>query len=143
MTPKWKGTIINTLRKLSYTYEPRNKAKELQKVGPATYYCKHCNIWVYEGKMDLEKHSQKLSKLSLSPPNGLVKGKLKMDHIEPIVPVTGFKRPPWDWHEYIERMFVQEEGYQGLCKPCHDVKSKQENEERQKTRKKTLTKKKK
>lgn len=52
---------------------------------------------------------------------------LAIDHIEPVVPVTG-----WDsWDEVINRMFCGPEGFQVLCKTgCHKKKSDAENEER-------------
>lgn len=136
MDKKWKGKIINALRRLSYGYPPRSKAKNKQKVAPATFECEHCKIWVYEG-------SKELDKLDLDPPNGLTKGKVNHDHIEPIVPLEGYTGGDWNWHEYIERMFCDDVGFQILCSECHDIKTKKEDEIRLKNRKKTLTKKKK
>lgn len=133
MEAKWKGKIINSLRRLSYSYPPRNEAKQRQKVAPATFECEHCQMWVYEGSKTLEK-------LDLSSPKGLIKGKVAIDHIDPVIPLKAFKRPPWDWDEYILRMFCDDTGFQILCKICHDKKTKQENEERRRNR---LTKKKK
>lgn len=50
-----------------------------------------------------------------------------VDHIEPVVnPETGFV----SWDEYIERLFVEEDGLQVLCKECHDKKTKEEKERR-------------
>lgn len=46
------------------------------------------------------------------------------DHIEPVVdPTKGFE----DWQVYIDRMFVEVDGYQALCQKCHSEKT---NEER-------------
>lgn len=43
-----------------------------------------------------------------------------IDHIEPVVdPVEGFK----GWDLVIERMFVEKEGLQVLCKECHKTKT--------------------
>lgn len=50
------------------------------------------------------------------------KGDMKSDHIEPVIPVTGFTT----WDDCVERMFVEADGYQALCKECHDTKSKEE-----------------
>lgn len=41
--------------------------------------------------------------------------KLQIDHIVPVVPLTGFD----DWQSYIERLFVEPEGLRGLCPNCH------------------------
>lgn len=51
------------------------------------------------------------------------------DHIEPVVdPRVGFK----DWNTFIDRLYVEVEGFQVLCKDCHKIKT---NEERQIARK--------
>lgn len=49
-----------------------------------------------------------------------------VDHINPVVPTTGFI----SWDNVIYRMFCSGLGLQVLCKECHKVKTKQENEER-------------
>lgn len=46
-----------------------------------------------------------------------------VDHIEPVVPVSGFS----SWDEVISRMFCPVDGLQVLCKPCHAIKTKEEN----------------
>jgi 5-methylcytosine-specific restriction endonuclease McrA len=35
-----------------------------------------------------------------------------------------------DWNIYYSRLFCGEENFRGLCKECHDKKSKKENEQR-------------
>lgn len=58
---------------------------------------------------------------------------LQIDHIEPVVDVTrGFR----DWNEYISRLFCDSSKLQALCKPCHSIKTKIENEKRRFLRKK-------
>src|SRR6478735_5109605 len=47
-----------------------------------------------------------------------------VDHIEPVVPVSGFN----SWDEVISRMFCPASGLQVLCKPCHKIKTKEEND---------------
>lgn len=52
-----------------------------------------------------------------------------VDHIDPVVcPDTGFI----DWNTYIERMFLEEEGYQVLCWSCHHAKTNDERKRRKK-----------
>jgi 5-methylcytosine-specific restriction endonuclease McrA len=51
---------------------------------------------------------------------------IQVDHIHPVVPVTGFD----NWDGYISRLFCDAEGLQILCKPCHKQKSVAENKER-------------
>ncbi len=43
---------------------------------------------------------------------------IRIDHIEPVVAVTGFV----DWNTYVERMFCGTGGLQLMCLRCHDVK---------------------
>lgn len=54
------------------------------------------------------------------------RSEIAVDHISPIVPVTG-----WDgWDGFIERLFCDSDKLQVLCVPCHAVKTKAENAER-------------
>jgi hypothetical protein len=127
MDKGFKGRIINAIRKLSFSYAPRNNAKNRMKVGPSTFQCEDCGVWIYEGSRDLSKQ---LEILDITPPNGILKGKANMDHKEPVVPLEGFSRGSWDWHEFIERMFCDENGFSALCKGCHDIKTELEDEMR-------------
>jgi hypothetical protein len=137
---KFKGKIINALRKLSFTYPPRNKVRKRQQIGPATFECEHCGIWIYEGSRDI---ASQLEILDLEPPVDLIKGKPNMDHLESVVPISGFKKGRWDWDEFINRMFCKESGFQLLCSSCHDIKTNLEDEMRKEHRQNKLTKKKK
>tara|TARA_R110000764_G_scaffold40862_3_gene91381 strand:- start:1369 stop:1758 length:390 start_codon:yes stop_codon:yes gene_type:complete len=48
---------------------------------------------------------------------------MKTDHIYPVIdPHKGFTT----WDECIKRMYVEVDGYQILCKQCHDKKTKEE-----------------
>lgn len=48
---------------------------------------------------------------------------IQLDHINPVVdPDKGFVT----WDELIIRMFCERDGYQVLCKPCHQEKSAKE-----------------
>lgn len=51
---------------------------------------------------------------------------VQVDHINPIVSTGGFTT----WDDLIENLFCEKEYLQVLCKPCHKIKSKQENTER-------------
>jgi len=54
---------------------------------------------------------------------------VQADHIEPVVdPKVGFV----DWNTFIERIAVDVDGYQCLCKGCHSKKTKEENSQRKK-----------
>ena len=47
------------------------------------------------------------------------------DHINPVVdPSVGFV----DWNTFIDRLFIELEGYQALCKDCHTLKTNKEKD---------------
>lgn len=69
---------------------------------------------------------------------GVVAEKLHVDHINPVVAVTGFV----DWNTYIDRLFCGVGNLAVLCKDCHQVKTQAENAERRKLRPKKEKKKK-
>lgn len=49
------------------------------------------------------------------------------DHIIPVVdPIKGFQ----SWDDLIDRLFVEQDGYQALCLQCHSAKSKIERLQR-------------
>lgn len=53
---------------------------------------------------------------------------VEVDHIIPVVSSGGFTT----WDDYIERMFVDREGFQVLCKACHKIKTLDETNNRRK-----------
>jgi hypothetical protein len=55
-----------------------------------------------------------------------------MDHIEPIVGEKGFTT----WDDYINRMFVEESGWQAICRTCHTAKTNEEAQTRRSFKKK-------
>jgi len=47
------------------------------------------------------------------------------DHIEPVVdPRLGFV----DWNTFIDRLFIELDGFQALCKDCHQKKTNKEKD---------------
>jgi len=57
----------------------------------------------------------------LFPQNGMAS-----DHVVPVVGPEGFV----DWNTFIERLFVEVDGYRAVCKGCHKIKSRAEDAER-------------
>lgn len=57
---------------------------------------------------------------------------VEVNHIIPVVPVTGFD----SWDGVVDRLFCEKENLEVLCKPCHKSVSKQENIERKHERSK-------
>jgi 5-methylcytosine-specific restriction endonuclease McrA len=94
--------IIQKLRRISLQWPPSYEAVRKARVAPNAHRCAGC---------------QKLFKSD----------EIRRDHIHPVVdPRTSFT----DWNSYVPSLFCQLDNYQILCKPCHDEKTKKENEER-------------
>lgn len=128
MTPRWKGRIVQSLRKLSLSYDERYRAKLKTKVAPSIYKCQHCGILIYDGASDIDKVCEK-NKIAR---NKIIAGKMHMDHIEPMIdPAKGFE----SWDKLIDRLFCDSSGYQGLCSDCHRLKTDDENKVRSKAKK--------
>ncbi len=122
-----KSFIISLLRKSNFSWKPKQATlKSLRTdeklVNPntgkpnITCVCESCKKKVFEKEM-------------------------KVDHIEPIVPVDGWGNKTRflgiNWNEYLERMFVERDGLQGICKECHDDKTKQERLKRKENEKRS------
>jgi hypothetical protein len=54
------------------------------------------------------------------------RNQMQADHIQPVVPVTGFD----SWDKVIARLYCEADGFQAVCKPCHRTKTLDENKER-------------
>jgi 5-methylcytosine-specific restriction endonuclease McrA len=92
--------MIGTLRRASYRFPGRYNAFNAAKIGRNKYTCAKCKGTF--GRKDT-----------------------RIDHIEPVVEVAvGFV----DWNTFIERLYCPQEGYQILCRTCHDEKTVQERE---------------
>lgn len=113
---KLKTWLVPRLRRVSYSYPPRNKAKAKQRVAPATFECQHCGIWIYEGS-SVENMGEIASQ---NPDREVIQGGTKLDHLEPVVdPFDGYQ----DIGTYVKRMFCGEEGFQVICEICHLFKT--------------------
>lgn len=94
-----KSFIIQQLRRASYKYPPRNEALKLARVDRGLYACRTC--------ADINRRES-----------------VVLDHIDPVVdPSKGFT----NWDDYVNRMFPETEGFQCICRKCHEVKTKKEN----------------
>lgn len=104
-----KSFVMNTLRRGTYRWPGRWLAEKRSALGKGYYFCEN-------------------------PECGVVVKKrfTQMDHNPPVVPVEG-----WDsWEGVIDRMFCSPDNYQRLCKDCHAVKTKEENQQRPRPAKK-------
>lgn len=98
--------LMSGLRRLSRFWEPAKNVINKARIARGMYQCALCSKIV--------GHKE-----------------IKADHINPVVPVDGFT----DWNDIVSRMFCEESGFQALCKDCHDVKTKKENDQRKAWRK--------
>jgi hypothetical protein len=125
MDNKTKNRIINALRAISRSWKPRLDKKRESKVGPSTYECAKCKIWIYEGK-------SKASVEALLTEKGkeVIMDKVHMDHVESVVPLEGWK----DFKDFstniIDRMLCDGSNFMTLCANCHASKTKEEGEQR-------------
>jgi len=98
---KTKNYIISALRRINKWDKRRHQVLRNNKLERNCYLCSKCK--------ELFGHKD-----------------VALDHIEPVVPITGFTT----WDSFIERLFCDESGYQVLCKVCHKVKTQSENSDR-------------
>jgi hypothetical protein len=56
---------------------------------------------------------------------------IDIDHIIPATPPEGIQQLR-DWGIFIERLFPLATGLRALCKPCHKIKTQEENAQRRK-----------
>jgi len=105
--------IISWLRDRSRYWKPKTRAIARARVGIGKYKCEECGtIWP--------------AKLPPLPWNKRPRKNIQADHLEPVVPITGF-----EWYDsWVERCFVEEAWYQAICWECHTKKTKEENKER-------------
>jgi len=107
---RYRSFIISALRKVSSRWGPKNEAKR-----EARHYEKLPNE---NGRLVF--HSKCAGCGALVPETTAA-----VDHINPVVdPAVGFV----NYDVYIERMYCEKEGFQVLCKPCHDEKTAGERE---------------
>lgn len=98
---RFRSFLMSALRKASRFWSPARECLQNARLERGIYKCKLC------------------SKVVSSKD-------IKVDHIDPVIPINGFET----WDEVINRLFCEVEGYQAICKTCHDDKTKKENDQR-------------
>ena len=94
--------IKSALRSASRRWSPIYTTKKNARIARNTYVCSNCGNKV--GNKDI-----------------------CVDHKNPVVSVEdGFV----DYNTYIQRMFVEIDGFSAMCKKCHDLKTLVENKQR-------------
>lgn len=103
------GWLIHQLRRLTLKFPPRLKVLNSVKT---TRYHKSAK------GTDVKRC---FYKCMFCETEELKSTQINLDHKEP---VGQFK----DWNTYVENLFCDEENWQVLCIPCHEEKTKKENE---------------
>ena len=109
---RFRSFIISALRGASQRWGPKALCIKNARTKRGWYKCEGCNKEVPATKEVTLKNGKKKRKKNILA-----------DHIVPIVSVMhGFN----GFDEWIERCFVELEGYQALCYDCHEAKSNEE-----------------
>jgi 5-methylcytosine-specific restriction endonuclease McrA len=108
---RYRAFIKGGLRSVSDRWPPRYKCLNAAKVGKR----------VNKASGRLAEHYRCAKCLDIFPLK-----EVEVNHIIPVIPTSGFTT----WDDTIERMFCEQIGLEILCKPCHKLVTKQENEER-------------
>jgi 5-methylcytosine-specific restriction endonuclease McrA len=103
---RFRSFLMSALRRASRFWSPARECLGRARIARGMYKCENCSKVV--GTKEI-----------------------KIDHIDPVIPISGFEK----WDEVIERLFCEEDGFQAICKECHDIKTKKENSDRKALRK--------
>mgnify|MGYP002634894291 CR=1 FL=1 len=98
------------MRRASFRWKPRGEAKKRYKVKVGEY------------STGRAKYGYKC----VACEEVFKSGEVKMDHVEPVVPLTGWE----SLDNFAIRMFCEEDNFQCLCPACHDIKTQREKDYR-------------
>jgi hypothetical protein len=102
-TARFNAFIKGALRAAARRWPPKHIVKKEAWVRRGVYQCAGYDVPPHEVPITVNRENN-----------------VFVDHIEPVVdPVQGFQ----GWDLVIERMFVEKEGLQILCKECHQTKT--------------------
>lgn len=103
---RFRSILISVLRRFSRFWHPSKVVLDRARIARGVYQCSSCSKIV--GPKEI-----------------------KIDHIEPVVPLQGFTT----WDDFINRLFCDETGLQAICKDCHKTKTDKENSDRRSCKK--------
>jgi len=109
---RYKSFIKSTLRQATRKWAPINECLKNARVARGIYKCNGCGAEVPKTVQDPETRKRV--------------NNVHVDHIEPVVPVTGWV----NWDSCIERMFCEIDNLQVLCGTCHKKVTDEENAQR-------------
>ncbi len=84
------------------------------------------NAWVSRGIYKCNCCKEEVPTTTVNPDTRKRENNIHVDHIEPIVPVTGWV----SWDDCINRMFCELSNLQLLCSACHKKVTAEENAQR-------------
>lgn len=102
---RYKSFVVGALRSASGRWPPKYTALKDARVGRGLYKCAACGAI---GAQKLPPEKGKTRKRN----NAVV------DHIEPVVPLTGWV----SFDSFIERLFCEKDNFQILCYKCNKEK---------------------
>ena len=112
-TEAWFHSFIkNNLRQATQKWGPIHECKKNARVSRGLYLCAVCDKHITASVRDDVTRKRKNNAI--------------VDHIEPIVPVTGWV----SWDDCINKMFCELDNLQLVCLACHKVKCAEEAAER-------------
>jgi len=113
---RFRGFIVSAMRHASMKWQPKHDAVKAAFIGHG-----------------INPTTGRRCKLHLCAECGeqFPQSQMRADHIEPVIdPAIGFT----SWDDYINRMFVEVDGYQAICIGCHKIKTDAERAIRTETR---------
>lgn len=115
-----KSWVVQRLRRLSMKWPPRNAVK---KANRREYY---------KTRKDGSKYAKPNFEYQCNMcKNWFADKDTCMDHIEPIIDIDQDKVSEEEFYGiFVTGLFCDESNFQILCKKCHDLKTKSEQEER-------------
>jgi len=114
---RFRQFIRGGLRSITMRWPPKNKVQKNARIERGVYLCAGYKTKSHEVPVSLPP----------KPGNKRRINNVLVDHIQPVVdPVVGFV----DWNTFIKRLFCEADGFQVLCKECHDAKTKDERKKR-------------
>ncbi len=110
---RYVGFVRSALRAASMRWGPKNEALKAARLSRGMYLCAECKGAVPNSL----------------PGDGKRVKNVYVDHIDPVVePEVGFV----SWDTFIERLFIEKDGFQILCGACHKAKTAEERLRRRK-----------
>lgn len=98
---QYKAHIVSMLRNGSKYWKPSLEALKRARIRRGVYLCKMCG-------------------------NTKDNKSMVVDHINPVVPVTGWE----SFDSFVHNLFCEVDNLQAICKDCHKIKTKNEQDQR-------------